>query len=391
MIDLKKISILGSSGSIGTQTLDILRQNREKYAINYLTVNSSVELLEEQCEEFAPKGVVINDFKAYEKFKLGTSFGGEILYGEEQIEKIAEDSDNDLVVSALVGFAGVKPTYAAINAGIDIALANKETLVSAGSLIMETAKKKGVNIIAVDSEHSAILQCLAGENYDDIEKIILTASGGPFRSLPVKDFKDISLEEALNHPNWDMGDKITIDSATMMNKGLELIEAYWLFDVKAEQMDVVVHKESIIHSMVQFRDGSVKAQLGLPDMRIPISHALTFPRHDYYDFPRLDLTKIMQLNFEKPDLEKFSCLRIAMEVLGNNPDLGLVLNAANEVAVSNFLNRKIEFNDIPKLIELAIKKFDDISCGDLETLVEIDKETRVFTETIIKKENGNNT
>jgi len=384
MIDLKKLSILGSTGSIGTQTLDILRQNREKYEVNYLSVNSSIELLEKQCEEFAPKGIVINDYNAYENFKSGTKFGGEILYGEEQIEKVAGNSENDLVVSALVGFAGVKPTYAAINAGIDVALANKETLVSAGSLIMAKAKKENVNIIAVDSEHSAILQCLAGEDYSDIEKIILTASGGPFRTLPIHDFKDITLEEALNHPNWDMGDKITIDSATMMNKGLELIEAYWLFGVKAEQMDVVVHKESIIHSMVQFKDGSVKAQLGLPDMRIPISHALTYPRHDYYDFPRLDLTKIMQLNFEQPDLEKFSCLRLAMEVLGSNPDLGLVLNAANEVAVSNFLNRKIKFNDIPKLIEKTIEKFDDISCGDLESIIAIDKETRDYTETIIK-------
>jgi len=383
MKNFKKISILGSTGSIGTQTLDILRSKKNQYFVNYLTVNKNIDLLEQQCNEFNPLGVVINNLEAYKNFKANTKFKGEILFGEKELINISKFPENDLLVSSLVGFAGVEPTLAAIESGIDIALANKETLVSAGNLITKKAKDHNVNIIAVDSEHSAILQCLSGEHSNDIEKLILTASGGPFRELPATEFKNISLQDALNHPNWDMGSKITIDSATMMNKGLELIEAYWLFDIAPSQLEVIVHKESIIHSMVQFKDGSIKAQLGLPDMRIPISYALSYPRHYDYNFPRLDLTEIGKLHFEKPDLDKFKCLKLAIDILHSNPGLGVVLNAANEVAVYNFLNKKISFNQIPILIEKALNNFNDCQSEDLESIIEANKESRIFTKSLI--------
>ena len=278
----------------------------------------------------------------------------------------------------------IEPTLNAIKCRVDIALANKETLVSAGNIITKAAKDNNVKIYAVDSEHNAILQCLIGEDSDKIEKLILTASGGPFRCLEIEKFKHITIKDALNHPNWSMGSKITIDSATMMNKGLELIEAYWLFNVDVDKLDVIVHKQSIIHSMVQFVDGSIKAQLGLPDMRVPISYALNYPNRLELNVPRLDFTKIYELNFEKPDLEKFQCLKLAFEVLKQNPLNAVVLNAANEIAVANFLNEKIQFIDIPNVIKEMLNAIEINLEESLENIIEIDNLTRIKSQNYIE-------
>lgn len=372
----KRISILGSTGSIGRQTLDVIEELNSDYIINYLTVNKNIDLLEEQIIKYQPKGIVISDKEMYDHFKKTSSFKGKILFGKKGLIEAMQTEKNDLVISALVGFSGVEPTLAAIKSGSDVALANKETLVSAGSVITSEAHKNNVKIIAVDSEHSAILQCLAGENESEIEKLVLTASGGPFRETSIDEFKYLTVKQALNHPNWSMGSKITIDSATMMNKGFEVIEAYWLFDVNQKQIDVVVHPQSIIHSMVQFIDGSVKAQLGLPDMRIPISYALNFPKRFKYNFPRMDITKIGSLTFEKPDLNRFRCLEIAyhsLELGGNAP---AIVNAANEVAVSLFLEEKINFNQISELIDNVLNVTDNIKQPDLDDIINSDKIAR---------------
>lgn len=378
----RSISILGSTGSIGTQTLDVVGVNPNHFQLNFLTTNSRIDLLEQQIRQFQPAGVAIADEKAYYQFKAHTNFGGTILCGDEGVKQAASCGD-DVVVSALVGFSGVFPTLSAIEAGSTIALANKESLVSAGYAIMAAAKRKNTPILAVDSEHSALLQCMAGEQIEDIEKIILTASGGPFRNTPHEEFSAISPENALKHPNWTMGAKITIDSATLMNKGFEVIEAKWLFGMEMKQIEVLVHPQSIIHSMVQFNDGSIKAQLGTPDMRIPIAHALYYPRHGKYDFPRLDFMKYNTLTFEQPDTDKFPCLRFAYECMEQGGTATAVLNAANEVAVYSFLEKKCRFTDIPAFIEKALSLMPNIDNPTLDDIYNADKQTRELVHTFL--------
>lgn len=381
----RTISILGSTGSIGKQTLDVLNSIEPKFKINYLTVNSKIDKLAEQIKKYSPLGIAIRNEKAYKQFKEKYSFSGKILCGEEGIIEAASDSQNDIICSALVGFSGVKPTLAAIENNITVALANKETLVSAGCVISKTAKDKNVKIIAVDSEHSAIMQCLIGEEQNAIEKLILTASGGPFFNKSLKEFKEFTVEEALSHPNWNMGSKITIDSATMMNKGFEVIEAYWLFGVEADKIDVVIHPQSIVHSLVQFVDGSVKAQLGLPDMRLPISFALSYPKRLPYPFERLNLAKIRKLEFHEPDHEKFPCLNLAYQALKIGGTAPAVLNAANEVAVNAFLNKKIGFVQIQEIIDKSLNKIDLCPNPSICDIFSKDKETRNYVENLIER------
>lgn len=378
------ITILGSTGSIGTQTLQVISAFPERFSVGYLTTNRSIELLEAQTRQHNPKGVVIADEQAYRQFKKTTSFTGEILSGEEGLCQAAADSDNAMLMSALVGFSGVVPTFAAVQKGIPIALANKETLVSAGSVIMAAAKEHNTPVIAVDSEHSALLQCFVGEQHSAIEKIILTASGGPFRSYSAEALRSVTVQQALRHPNWTMGSKITIDSATLMNKGFEVIEAKWLFDIAATAIDVVIHPQSIIHSLVQFIDGSVKAQMGLPDMKVPIIYALSYPDRLPTNFPRMDLASIAQLTFEKPDTERFPCLRLAFEALEQGSIATTALNAANEIAVAAFLEEKIAFLDIPKLIEQAVQRVQYQPTPSLHDIIECDSETRRWAKTAIE-------
>lgn len=380
----KILTILGSTGSIGKQTLEVVSSLNGMYEIGYLTVNKNIDELEKQALKFQPRGVVIKEEYYYNEFKKKTRFKGEILCGENSVIEAASNEENDLLVSALVGFSGVIPTLKAIEKGIDIALANKETLVAAGEIITRAASKSGSKIIAVDSEHSAVLQSLVGEDTKSIEKIILTASGGPFLNKNIEEFENLTVKEALQHPNWNMGSKITIDSATMMNKGFEVIEAYWLFGTEIDKIEVVIHPQSIIHSMVQFIDGSVKAQLGVPDMRIPISYALTYPNRLQYDFPRLDISKIGMLTFLKPDKEKFPCLDLAYEVLKIGGTSPAVLNAANEIAVEAFLAEKIKFTDIYRAISYALEKSNFIQNPNIDEIVNTDKETRKLTRNFIK-------
>jgi 1-deoxy-D-xylulose-5-phosphate reductoisomerase len=380
----KNICILGSTGSIGTQTLEIIAALPEVFEITYLTTFKNIELLEKQCKKFNPKGVVIAEDLAYKKFVKSTNFKGEILKGEIGITEAATFSENDLVISALVGFAGVLPTLKAIENGINIALANKETLVTAGKIITDAAKKNNVSIFPVDSEHSAIFQCLQGENINSVEKLILTASGGPFFNFPIENMKNITAKAALKHPTWAMGNKVTIDSATMMNKGFEVIEAFWLFGLELQKIEVVIHPQSIIHSLVQFVDGSVKAQLSKPDMRIPISFALTFPERMKYDFARINFAELRTLDFFEPNLAKFPCLKIAYEALEKVGNLPTIVNAANEIAVSAFCNEAISFLDIPEFITKAVKNISFIQNPNLNDLIETDAETRNFTSKLIK-------
>ena len=377
------ISILGSTGSIGIQTLDVIDQYPEQFSIRYLTSNTRTDILAQQIDKYKPYGVVITDENAYNEFKDNTNFGGVILFGTEGLIEATSDTSNALIISALVGFAGVTPTLNAIQNRIDVALANKETLVSAGSIIMREAEKFGVKIRAIDSEHSAILQCLVGESINEVNKIILTASGGPFRTLPLEDFENITVEQALAHPQWTMGSKITIDSATMMNKGFELIEAYWLFGLDFDKIEIVIHPQSIIHSMVEFVDGSVKAQLGMPDMRIPISYALNLPERKKYNFKRLDFSKTMSLTFEKPDFNRYPCLQLAYDSLEKFGTAPTIVNAANEIAVNSFLNRKIKFNSIATLIEKALSTLKIIENPNIEEIIETDRETRNFVHSLI--------
>lgn len=373
---MKNLTILGSTGSIGTQTLDVLGHFPQDFRLNYLTSNTRIDILEQQVQQFQPKGVAISNEQAWKEFRNTTSFRGEILCGEEGVIAAAADSKNDIVMQALVGFSGVMPTLAAIEAGATIALANKETLVSAGSIVMAKAAAYNTRILAVDSEHSAIAQCMAGEQMQQVEKIILTASGGPFRTLDAADFPAITVEKALKHPNWTMGSKITIDSATLMNKGFEVIEARWLFDIQPEYIEVVIHPQSIIHSMVQFADGSIKAQLGTPDMRVPIMYALYYPRHKAAPLPRLDLLAMGALTFEKPDIQRFPCLGLAFAALNNGGNAPAIVNAANEIAVQSFLHKQCSFNDIPASIEYALQQMEHISHPSIQDIAATDSETR---------------
>ena len=377
---MRTLTILGSTGSIGTQTLDIVRQFKDDFSINVLTANTRIKELEDQIREFNPKAVAISNEDAWKEFKNTTSFKGEILCGEEGVIAAASHPDNDIVMQALVGFSGVAPTLAAIEQGATIALANKETLVSAGSIVMKSAKDKQVPILAVDSEHSAILQCMAGEERSMIDKIILTASGGPFREFEKDAFSSITREQALKHPNWVMGQKITIDSATLMNKGFEVIEARWLFDLTPEQIEVVIHPQSIIHSLVQFGDASIKAQLGTPDMRVPIIYALFHPERRHADLPKLDLLTAGNLSFFKPDTERFPCLQLAYDAMKTGGTAPAILNAANEIAVQYFLENKASFLQIPQIIEKVLGQMPIIDNPDIHQIDEADREARNLTK-----------
>ncbi|MGB9772102.1 MAG: 1-deoxy-D-xylulose-5-phosphate reductoisomerase [Candidatus Kapaibacteriota bacterium] len=376
---IKNISILGSTGSIGSQTLQVVEKSNGLFNVLYLTTNKKIDILSEQIAKFKPKAVVINDYESYIEFKKRYSFDVRVLFGEEGLLRAASDKENDLVVSALVGFSGVVPTITALEAGKNVALANKETLVAAGQFISELSHRNNAKIIAIDSEHNAIVQCLLGEDIAKVEKIILTASGGPFLNSDHNSFETVKVSEALAHPRWSMGKKISIDSATLMNKGFEVIEAHWLFNLKPEQIQVVIHPESIVHSLVQFVDGSIKAQLGPQDMRIPISFALNYPERFEYDFPRLDLLKIGSLNFYEPDTKKFPCLQYAYDALKMGGTAPAVLNAANETAVENFLDGKISFASIPKCISFALEKVKNIENPSIDDIFEVDKFTRSIT------------
>lgn len=379
---MKKISILGSTGSIGTQALDVVRNNNDKFKIEALAVNTSIDMLKKQIIEFRPKVVAVyNKDKADELKKiLPRELGVDIYSGMEGLKTIASLDGVDIVLTALVGMIGLVPTLEAIKYRKTIALANKETLVTAGRLVMNEAKKMGVNILPVDSEHCAIFQCLNGESNKEIEKIILTASGGPFRNKTKEQLVNVTKNEALKHPNWSMGRKISIDSATLMNKGLEVIEAKWLFGLDSSDIDVLVHPQSIVHSMVQFIDGSVIAQLGNPDMKLPIQYAFSYPKRIYNDYERLDLAKVSSLTFEKPDINTFPCLKLAYECLEKGGTYSTVLNAANEILVSEFLNDTIKFYDIPKYIEKALEKHSSIEEPTLEEILYIDDWSRAFVK-----------
>ncbi|QXM06112.1 1-deoxy-D-xylulose-5-phosphate reductoisomerase [Crassaminicella indica] len=380
---MKNISILGSTGSIGTQTLDVVRSNKEKFNVLGLSANSNIELLEKQINEFHPIAVaVMDEQKALELKERIQNTNTEVLYGLDGLNTIATLSDVDLVVTSVVGMIGLIPTIKAIRCKKNIALANKETLVTAGEIVMREAQKNGVLILPVDSEHSAIFQSLMGYTLQDIRRILLTASGGPFRGWKKDALKDVTVAEALKHPKWNMGKKISIDSATLMNKGLEVIEAKWLFDLSLEQIDVVVHPESIIHSMVEYKDSSVIAQMGYPDMRVPIQFALTYPKRIANSYEKLNLFDIATLTFEKPDLNTFPCLKLAYDALRIGGSFPTVLNAANEVLVELFINEKISFYDIPKGIELALEKHDIEHDLDIDKIVEIDCWARNFAKNI---------
>lgn len=384
MSEKKKIALLGSTGSIGTQTLEVVKSYPEIFELSVLTANRNADLLIEQALEFRPNVVVIADESLYEKVESALFDADINVYtGEEALAQVTQMDEVDIVLTALVGFSGLKPTIAAIEAGKNIALANKETLVVAGEIITKLARQKGVNIYPVDSEHSAIFQCLTGEYQNPIEKIYLTASGGPFRGKKRADLQNTTKEQALKHPNWEMGAKITIDSASMMNKGLEVIEAKWLFGLKNEQIDVIVHPQSIVHSLVQFKDGSMKAQMGLPDMKLPIQYALTYPNRLETDFERFNFMDYPTLTFEKPDLETFTNLRLAYEVMEKGGNAPCVLNAANEISVAAFLADKIEFLEIAEINEKAVSELAFIKNPSLEQLFETDKQTRIFASNLI--------
>jgi 1-deoxy-D-xylulose-5-phosphate reductoisomerase len=382
----KNIAILGSTGSIGTQTLEVIRRNSDLFSVFMLTANSSTDLLIEQSLEFDPVYAIICDPSKYNYVKeslAGTSV--KVLSGIEAIIETVTHPEIHTVVTGMVGFAGLEPTIAAIKAGKDIALANKETLVVAGELITGLAQKHGVKILPVDSEHSAIFQCLVGEDLNAIEKIIITASGGPFRGRSVDFLNNVTREDALKHPNWVMGPKITIDSASLMNKGLEVIEAKWLFNVDADQVEVIVHPQSIIHSMVQFRDGSVKAQMGLPDMKLPIQYALSYPARVESNFKRLNFVNYPELTFEKPDLETFRNLALAFSALKAGGNMPCIINAANEIAVAGFLNHELGFLGMSEVIEQCMQQIAFVERPVLDDYLNTDKETRIFAQNLIKK------
>jgi len=380
----KHIAILGSTGSIGTQTLDVVRSHPKELVVEVLTANTRADLLIKQAKEFQPNVVVISDKNQYQKVKDALfDLDIKVYAGSEAISQVVQMGTVNTVVTAMVGYSGLLPTIKAIEAGKNIALANKETLVVAGDLITSLVQKHKVFITPVDSEHSAIFQCLTGEP-EKIEKIILTASGGPFRTKSIEELKTVTRSQALKHPNWEMGAKITIDSATMMNKGLEVIEAKWLFGVQNNQIEVVIHPQSIIHSMVQFTDGSIKAQMGLPDMKLPIQYALSFPDRWHSDFPRMDFKLYPNLTFEQPDTQKFPCLSIAYNALNKGGNVAAIMNAANEIAVDAFLKEKIGFLQIPELIEKAINGISFVKTPDYNDFVITDSETREFVSSLIK-------
>ena len=384
---MKRLSIFGSTGSIGVNTLNVLRELDDDFSIKYLTAHSNANLVIKQAKEFYPEAVVIVDKEKSELVKNELiDLGIKVMDGREGLLECAEDTDVDIIMNGLVGSAGMEPTYRAIKSGVDVALSNKESLVMAGDLINKEKDRSGATIYPVDSEHSAIWQCLSGETMNDVRKIILTGSGGPFRNRNIDSYKNITPDEALNHPNWEMGKKITIDSASMMNKGMEVIETFWLFNVEPNEIEIVIHPQSIIHSMVEFNDRSIKAQLGIPDMKIPIQYALTYPNHRQAKWESLDFASIGELTFERPNLEKFPCIGLAYDALNVGGSTPAALNIVNELAVYRFLNNEIRFTDIPKLIEKACSKHDWEENPDFEYLIELEIWSKEFVNSYKSKE-----
>ncbi|MND77931.1 1-deoxy-D-xylulose 5-phosphate reductoisomerase [compost metagenome] len=381
----KGIAILGATGSVGTQALDVIRAFPDKFEAVVLTCGSNAELLIKQALEFKPKSVVVTDPIQYKKVKEALAFQDTtVLFGEEGLIEVVQYAEIGIVLNAIVGSAGLKPTVMAIQSRKDIALANKETLVVAGGLIMALVKEYGVNMLPVDSEHSAIFQCLVGEDQNPIEKIYVTASGGPFRGKTREELLQVTKTQALKHPNWSMGAKITIDSASLMNKGLEVIEAKWLFDLAIDQVDVIVHPQSIVHSLVQFKDGSMKAQMGVPDMKLPIQYALTYPARFENNFERFNFMDYPTLHFEKADMETFRNLALAYETLRAGGNKSCIFNAANEVVVAAFLADKIGFLEMSDVIESTLEKVEFIANPTLEDYLETDRLARLITKEIIK-------
>lgn len=381
----KRIAIFGSTGSIGTQALEVLAANPDKFTAEVLTAQSNDNLLIEQALKFKPNIVVIGDDKKYEKVKEAlANTNVKVFAGENSLEEVAAMDCYDLMLAAIVGYAGLKPTLKALENSKPVALANKETLVVAGDIVMRKAMENRAPIIPVDSEHSAIFQCLVGETRNKIEKVILTASGGPFRGKKPNFLVNVKRDHALQHPNWTMGAKITIDSATLMNKGLEMIEAKWLFNLKPDQIQVIVHPQSIIHSMVQFEDGSIKSQMGLPDMKLPIQYALAFPQRIPNNFPRFSFKAVQNLTFEEPDLKTFRNLALAIEALNKGGNMPSILNAANEIAVYAFLKNRIGFLDMTEVVERTMAKVDFIETPTLEEYFESDGEARSFAASLIQ-------
>lgn len=387
---MKNIFLLGSTGSIGVSTLDVVSQHPDRFKIRVLVTNRNTALLNEQIQKFQPDYAIICDQATYKQFSADYSVQNtQILFGTSGIEEVLQKDICDIFVNAFVGFAGLRPTISAIQAGLSVALANKETLVVAGRMITELIEKHRVNLFPIDSEHSAVWQCVVGEDQNFIKRIILTASGGPFRNRSQKQLEFVTPKEALKHPNWNMGAKITIDSATMMNKGLEVIEAYWLYPVKHKQIEVVIHPQSIIHSMVEFEDHSVKAQLGIPDMRIPIQFALSYPERFPLDVPQMDFKINDSLTFETPDTTRFPCLSLAYTALEYGQTYPVVLNAANEVSVDAFLHEKLKFTQISEIIGEALDHHRPEEIKELQDLLEIDRQTRKLVLNLIQKKQIN--
>ena len=381
----KRIAILGSTGSIGTQALEVIKQNPEKFEIEVLTANNNVDILIGQAKQFQPNAVVIANAEKYAYVSEALKNESIKVYaGTDALNQVVQMETIDLVLTAMVGYSGLIPTYNAIKAGKNIALANKETMVVAGEIITKTALENKVEILPVDSEHSAIFQCLVGEFLNPVEKIYLTCSGGPFRGKTEKELQNVTVDNALNHPNWNMGAKITIDSATLMNKGFEMIEARWLFGIPASKIDVIVHPQSVIHSIVQFEDGSMKAQMGLPDMKLPIQYALGFPSRIKNNFPRFNFLDYPTLDFEPPNTKIFRNLALSFEAMNTGGNMPCILNAANEVVVEAFLNKKITFPEMPEIIEKAMQKVAFIVKPTLDDLIQTNAETRKITSLLIK-------
>lgn len=383
-LNKKNIAILGSTGSIGTQALEVIKDNQELFSVSVLTAQNNVDLLVQQALEFKPGKVVIADESKYLQLKTALANTDiEVLTGESALAEVVSASEIDVVLTAVVGFSGLKPTLNAIAAGKNIALANKETLVVAGELVTDLARKHNVKILPVDSEHSAIFQCLVGEEQNPIEKIYLTASGGPFRGKNLDFLSTVTTHDALKHPNWVMGAKITIDSASLMNKGLEVIEAKWLFNLHAHQIEVIVHPQSIVHSIVQFEDGSMKAQMGLPDMKLPIQYALGYPSRIASKFPRFNFINYPALTFEKADTATFRNLSLAYQALDEGGNMPCIINAANEVVVAEFLKQRVGFLQMSEVIETCMAKMAFIGSPSLEDYIETDKETRAFAQQLV--------
>jgi len=384
---MKRITLLGSTGSIGVTTLKVVKAHSERFSIVCLGAGKNIRLLVQQILSFKPKVVCVQDRQSAQDLMEALPAQGKprVLWGTDGFVEISTLEETDTVVSAMTGAAGLVPTYEAIKASKEIALANKETMVMAGRLIMKEARRRGVSVIPIDSEHSAVLQCLQGHNKKDVLRIILTASGGPFHQLDTDNLSQVTPSDALDHPNWEMGPKVTIDSATLMNKGLEVIEAQWLFDIPLERIKILIHPQSIVHSMVEYRDGSVIAQMGIPDMTIPISYALSYPHHLENSLPPLDLTKVGPLTFQEPDFKKFKCLSLALEAAKIGGSMPTVLNASNEVAVEAFLKRKISFLDIPRIISNTMSSHHMEGVDTIEGILEVDAWARKKASTLVKQ------